>query len=412
MSVKRRIRAVAWVLLVVVVTLDPFYLIPGSAGCAGPSPAVLTGAGATAAAGTVRWRMAVECGGASASPWFTTEDAGALKSDVFLTRDLLVVAPPGHGVVTGYDLLTGRRRWTYDVGDPSFHMWGSASAQWVMIRSWPRAGRMGRYQVLDARTGQLRWSQPSPLGYSEGLDILGDRLVLQQDYSELVGLDPQTGHELWRVARPRNYRSDHFDDSFAYIDLWQGKVGARTLDSIERIDLRTGEVSTQPLAEPVAGFLEMVHPAGVLVFERWEAGRYEQGTTAVDTETGRVLWQRPAGLPGYVKSNGLAMRPSGYKGPVMVVDPRSGEVQWQAPPRRSSYYEWYHDEGYLLQGESADDGKGTLVAVNPDSTIRWQTQSLPRPRAVWQTTDTLVVSTCPTRYSRCNVRQLVAIAIS
>jgi hypothetical protein len=31
---------------------------------------------------------------------------------------------------------------------------------------------------------------------------------------------------------------------------------------------------------------------------------------------------------------------------------------------------------------------------------------------VWQTSDTLMVSTCPTRYARCAIRELAAVAIS
>lgn len=401
MSVKRRTAALAWVLLVLVGGLDPVFLMPARAGCAESSRAALPGAGAAAAAGTVRWRMSVECGGAADPPWFTTDNAGALKSHVFLARDLLVVAPPGHRVVTGYDPLTGRRRWTHHVDDPPGYVWGTASAHWVVIRSWPKDGSRGRYQVLAGRTGQLRWSRPSRLGYGESLDILGDRLVLSQG-SELVGLDPQTGRELWRIQRPMNYRSDHFDGSFAYVDQWRGRLGARRLDSIVRIDLRSGEVSTQPLAEPVAGFLAFVHPAGVLVFDGPE-------TVAVDTATGRVLWRRPGALASFAKTDGLPIEPS--EGPVIVVDPRSGAVRWPAPARPHCCYEWYHDDGYMLRGESADDHLGILVAVDPDGAVRWQTEPLPRPRTVSLTTDTLVASTCPTRYSRCTVRHLVAIAI-
>lgn len=123
MTVVRRIAAAVWVLLVAVVGLDLLYLAPPRNDCAGPSPSALTSGGAPAAAGTVRWHMAVECEGAQdAPPWSSSDDhegderAVALRSVVFPAGDLLVVATPCNRVVNAYDLLTGQPRWSHDLG--------------------------------------------------------------------------------------------------------------------------------------------------------------------------------------------------------------------------------------------------------------------------------------------------------
>jgi outer membrane protein assembly factor BamB len=245
-AVARRTAKVVWVLLVALAGLDALGLAPPPADCVGPNPSALTRGGASAAAGTARWRIAIECGGAQDSPaWSSSDDhegderAVALRSRVFAAGDLLVVATPGSRVVNAYDLSTGLPRWSHDLGAGRAARVGSGSARWIWISSSIPDNHSKRHLVLDARTGVPLWQRPfADLG--ETLHIVGDTAVLEV-WGVLVGVDPQTGHERWRHAIPPGSTFRH-DDKFAY---FIGPVGVPVARRTEvwRVDLRTGEVS-------------------------------------------------------------------------------------------------------------------------------------------------------------------------
>lgn len=195
-----------------------------------------------------------------------------------LRRDLRVAA---------YDQDTGRHRWTH-----------TSSADAIVL--YPiRAGLVAAQQrfttvALDTATGRVRWTAPVP-GHDDGGSCFtqlatSPTVLVQGRLVTTAALDASTGRRLWQRSLAQSAPTAVLTGSVAV--LTSLSVGGPTPGGVVAVDARTGAPrwglasAEQPAAVVAAGYGVVVAVTG----STEARGR----TTAVATETGRVLWSTAA----------------------------------------------------------------------------------------------------------------------
>lgn len=211
--------------------------------------------------------------GATGFPQWEAEVPGHVLAAPAVAEDVLLVASLD-GTLSAFQLATGAPRWNVSVGD---HVSGAPLVANGVVYV---VGEGGRAWAFEVPTGKARWNRTlGPIHGGVAPMLAGSRLIVGQDDGRVVALQILTGATLWSTD-----------------------VGA--------------PVTATPLQ--VAGRVLVPH----------------LGLSALDAETGRVLWKRPA--DGFIVSSpafGLGMLVYGDPSEPGVVgaDALTGEVKWRAP---------------------------------------------------------------------------------
>ncbi|TXG79161.1 MAG: hypothetical protein E6R14_11545 [Thermomicrobiales bacterium] len=146
-----------------------------------------------------------------AERWSVEDTDNPVTGPVLADGHLLVSFVDGE--LAAFDPATGQERWRVRAGvrDEAGDMdpWPGLPLALDGTVYLSSNGFAGAYTVaFDLHTGQELWSTPTG-DFSAGAPaIADDTLVLGSDSGDLLGLDPSTGVELWRVAIPEKIDLD------------------------------------------------------------------------------------------------------------------------------------------------------------------------------------------------------------
>jgi outer membrane protein assembly factor BamB len=147
-----------------------------------------------------------------ASHWFYRTDA-SIKHSVTVSGGL-VYAATAEGEVVAIDAAGGERKWKYDFDRP-MDTWLFASP--LVSREVVYTGTADRFVALEAATGKLVWSDDHPAGVwlaCHSSPTAGDGLIYADfnDQSGLFAFDARTGKLRWRQP---TYSSLHATPAFS-----------------------------------------------------------------------------------------------------------------------------------------------------------------------------------------------------
>jgi outer membrane protein assembly factor BamB len=188
--------------------------------------------------------------------------------------------------VSAYDQDTGRPRWTHDDG-ADFIVLYPVRAGLVIVQE--------RYRTitLETATGRIQWTAPVP-GHDDGGSSFAQvatspTTVVQGGVTTTAALDASTGRRLWARALLLGSVEPVLTGSVAV--LAPQDFGGAAPGGVVALDARTGAHRwTVPAADESGGVVAAGFGAVVAV----TGGTVQGGrTTAVATETGRVLWSAP-----------------------------------------------------------------------------------------------------------------------
>jgi outer membrane protein assembly factor BamB len=204
----------------------------------------------------------------------------------------------GVPLIAAYDADSGAHRWTACDDVLGYVALDAATVDRVFVR----AGRV--VLGLDAETGAEVW-RGSEVDYEQQLPrdadritreppVLDDVLLTGGQQDPLVAIDPGSGKERWSQPAAR----------LAYDDVWA--VGDNAVFAVERLEggldvvayeISTGEVRWRRQLE---GYLWPWHVRGDRLLVLWH------NIEVVDTGDGRVIWKTDFAVPqsGFPRMNG------------------------------------------------------------------------------------------------------------
>lgn len=318
---------------------------------------------------------------------YATTDDGQLLAETF-------------GLLTSYDLGSGRLNWQAGQSTPAYRL--RVSDNLVLMRPWAATTDEPATTALSTVTGAGLWERPGNV-----VNIAGSSTLLAVDSPRTLSgtgrrvqgpveaIDPATGRTRWTVPVPSTavllgvpglgdeesrMLLVHDDQTMAVHDLESGKLIARTsipaadyapdnpVVAGGRILLRhpganTAEISAydpetlkQVWSEPSETAYEM-QACGILVCLSGP-----EGVHAIDPFTGDTAWvQRSWHSLVQYGDMYIAYSDSESSVPVGIVDPRTGALRaplagWRPVPGTGT-------DGRLVLTRAADNGSRTMVAV-------------------------------------------------
>ncbi len=256
-------------------------------------------------------------------------------------------------------LTDGVVAWVACSPDQAFRTVIGANADILLIEEGgPNVGTTSRHTIaFDAADGSERWRRstantPTPPGPFDGQGVVV-LATADEGASALVGVDPETGEEKWRVASSEAPLAH----SATVAVVWE-VVSLFESSRFRGIDRATGQelwVSDIPLSDQATVFVAR-SPAAVL----GEVIVVPTGATAtaIDMRTGATLWQAPQ-LDHPAAAEGFVIGTRGASGPppptftVAAIDAASGRELWSARGRPS-------------YGDLLAAGDGAVVVLDPD----------------------------------------------
>ncbi|WP_030434046.1 PQQ-binding-like beta-propeller repeat protein [Actinoplanes subtropicus] len=311
------------------------------------------------------------------------------------------------GLLTSYDLTSGRLRWQAGQSTPAYRL--RISDDVVLMRPWAGTNRDPGTTALSTFSGTDLWERPGNV-----VNIAGSSTLLAVDsprtldgtgrrvQGQVDAIDPATGNTRWSVPVPSTavllgvpglgdeesrMLLVHDNQTMAVHDLTTGKLIASThvpaadyspdnpVVAGGRILLRhpgasSAEISAydpetlkQLWSEPSEIAYQM-QPCGLLVCLGGPAG-----LRAIDPDTGDTVWAQPAwhSLALFGDMYVAYSDPDGSV-PVGVIDPRTGALRIQLAGWQP--VDGTGNDGRLVLTRAADAESRTMVAVARPGDLR------------------------------------------
>src|SRR5690606_20657106 len=146
--------------------------------------------------------------------------------------------------------------------------------------------------AIDLESGETRWRHSGPQSSQYRMKRAGKLLLLAGGNSSLSALDVATGEVVWRQRDRLRFTGDISIDHDAAFALCGGPIGPA---KVHHLDLWTGKLrwSHELDERPLLQQAPLVTQREVLVVVRDKNGL---GITALDRETGELLWEQAPGL--------------------------------------------------------------------------------------------------------------------
>jgi len=280
---------------------------------------------------------------------YATTDDGQLLAETF-------------GLLTSYDLGSGRLRWQAGQSTPAYRL--RISGNLVLMRPWPATIDEPSTTALSTFTGAGLWERPGNV-----VTIAGSSTLLAVDSPRsLAGtgrrvqgpvdaIDPSTGRTRWTVPvrstavllgvpglgdEESRMLLVHDDQTMAVHDLESGKLIART--QIPAADYA-------PDNPVVAGGRILLRHPGATTAE----------ISAYDPETLKQVWSEPSEIAYEMQACGLLVCLSGPEG-VHAIDPFTGDTAWV---QRSWHSLTQYGDMYVANSDA--DGAVPVGVVDPET---------------------------------------------
>jgi outer membrane protein assembly factor BamB len=217
------------------------------------------------------------------------------------------------GDLSVLDAGTGAVRWTANCAPRYAALYGATPGTVLLtttlgIEDPPDFREETTLCGLDLQSGDLRWHVPvrGAFDFENGACMVSDRVMLVCQGRRLVGMDTETGQEVWTDQA----------------DLWPSHTSVQT-------DGTTVCLTTVPPPQAAAGEPER-GPVGDVEFGIGEDEDVAVALRALDLRSGKLLWERPGRSPFYpvaVHDGSVYLYDEGRR--LLVLDARSGEARWQ-----------------------------------------------------------------------------------
>lgn len=258
------------------------------------------------------------------------------------------------GVVMSLDRMTGDVVWKKDLELPVSGAVGSGYGLIIL------GTLKGEVVALDSATGDVKWRAHVTSEVLAPPATNGDVVVVQTQDDRVIGLDAATGTQRWiyestpAVLTLRGTGAPIVTNHLALAGLSTGKIVALdTTNGVpiweQRIAIPQGRSELDRVVDIDGGLLL----SGGKIY----AASYQGRVSALDLESGRVLWQRDASSYAGVAQGFGSVYISLANGTVQGIDERSTTALWSndslarrqlgAPEVFSSYVAVGDMEGYL-----------------------------------------------------------------
>ncbi len=188
----------------------------------------------------------------------------------------------------------------------------------------------GRLVAVDAKTGAHKWTTNLDSHLESSPVVVGNRLYLGDDKTNVVAVRASDGKVLWQFNSPGAIKaSPSYHDGRVYVADYEGSVFC--LEAVSGKPLwRTNTTKVAPFGE--GGF----YSSPAIAFGRVYAARDDGTVFAFDLDSGRVDWSFPThnfayGSPAVAKVPGTP--PTVYIGSydehLYALDASSGKQEWK-----------------------------------------------------------------------------------
>jgi outer membrane protein assembly factor BamB len=279
-------------------------------------------------------------------------------ADSYAVTDAGQLLTQSSGMLSSYDLRTGRLRWETESVTPTYRLRTGGGV--VLLRPWAIGPGQPSTTAISEATGVVRWQREASVvpvpGSSALVAVSAVRSVVgagRRVEGPVESVDPRTGETQWRVEVPSTavmlnvpgpagqaprMLLVHDNRTMALHDLATGRLLATA--SLPAADYGPGNPA-------VAG--------GLIVLQYAVAGRFL--VSAYDPVTLHPVWVRPAGGVAEAQPCGVLTCLAGASG-VQAVDPSTGTQRWYKPGWRS-----VEEYGTLLVASGSPIGVGDMIGI-------------------------------------------------
>jgi outer membrane protein assembly factor BamB len=188
----------------------------------------------------------------------------------------------------------------------------------------------GELIATDAATGRPAWRRDLHSHLESSPMVVGERLYLGDDNTDVVALRASDGKVLWRFNSPGAIKaSPSFHDGRIYVADYEGAMFCLDADSGKPV-WRTNTTKVPPFGQ--GGF----YSSPALAFGRVYAARDDGTVFAFDRDSGKVDWSFPThnfiyGSPAVAEVPGTppTVYIGSYNEHLYALDARSGRQRWR-----------------------------------------------------------------------------------
>ena len=238
------------------------------------------------------------------------------------------------------------------------------------------AAANGEVQAIDKNSGRSRWRQKHKVSLSGGVGHFGDSLFLGGSDGEVWRLDAANGEILWQSAVTGEVLAPpQGNGRVVVVQSYDGKLFGLDHESGEilwRHDSNVPVLTIRGTSTPIVD--------GNVVYAGFASGR----VLAFDASDGAVRWEARIAIPqgrseierivdvdGTMAMNGMELYVASYQGRIAALDTRTGRKLWQR--NVSSFYGVSQGFGNVYLSEE----NGTVTAfLRNGQGIRWQQEAL------------------------------------
>lgn len=273
------------------------------------------------------YSLTVEAGEQQANADVTIEEApttepGAVKRQLDLPADRVDTSPTvvdgtiyvagWNGVLYAVSEATGEIQWEAEIGDDIQPV--TVAGETVLVNNGGLT--TGNLTALDAETGEIEWKRTG-VGTAMDTPTVSNGTVYLAT-GDLLAFDLETGDKEWKKPLD-GARYSTVVGEFAYVATSEGTAA---------VDTVTGQV----VWERGGGTMHEPTVADGKVFSVDTSGRYDS-INAYDAVTGEVLWRTSKPSPRDVAptvANGFVYVATEEDARVRALDPETGEIQWES----------------------------------------------------------------------------------
>lgn len=214
------------------------------------------------------------------SPRWTMTGTGAVLA---VTRDTVYAGKDAS--LVGYDVRTGRVRWTSDPLDGAERLLDVAIRLGTAFVVATSGGSFNVLYAVDLDTGDVRWRTTRDSG-AGAPTVTGEAFVVGTTFGRTVRLDTVTGKKDWEFDGERRVVSTGYGND----RVFSTTVGPQGT-TIRGVDVQTGEVAWSHETSPVSPATGYRPVAGAGAAYVWD-----DGIAALDPSDGTVRWHLTEGV--------------------------------------------------------------------------------------------------------------------
>ena len=264
-----------------------------------------------------------------------------------------------------------KKVWSRGVGDGQGDGLYKINPLWVNGNIYS-ASAEGEVASVDAATGRVRWKRDVELALSGGVGHHGSSLFVGASEGLVMRLSADSGTEIWRASVSGEVlAAPQGNGKFVVAQTYDGKLMG--------FDYDTGDIRWTYMSDvPVLTLRGTGTP--MIIGDNAVAGFADGKLVAINLRSGNVAWEARIAIPqgtseierivdidGYMALQGSDLYVASYQGRVAAIDTRSGRKLWQRSVSSVSGVGVGFGNVYVAD----DDGTVSAFLRNGQG-VRWQ----------------------------------------